>query len=124
MSNERKIKMEENSEWLEQFGTEIWSLQIKDHKLIAINTLRKIDSVPDSELPMILNEGLKNVQERAKLFNLELIIKDTLRCPNCNSDSIRLNGKILRSGKTIQRYQCKICGYSFSIGKNVQSRKL
>ena len=123
MSNERKIKMEENSEWLEQFGTEIWSLQIKDHKLIAINTLRKIDSVPDSELPMILNEGLTNVQERAKRFNLELIIEDNLHCPKCNSDSIRLNGKILRSGKTIQRYQCKICGYSFSL-KNTQSKKL
>lgn len=36
-------------------------------------------------------------------------------CPKCGADEIRLNGLLLRSGRKVQRYQCKECGYSFTL---------
>lgn len=43
-------------------------------------------------------------------------IEKELSCPRCNSKNIRKNGVIIMSGKKKkQRYQCKDCGFSFTI---------
>lgn len=42
--------------------------------------------------------------------------KEEIKCPRCGSDLIRLNGFILLSGgKTKQRYQCRECGFNFTL---------
>ena len=45
--------------------------------------------------------------------------EEYIQCPKCHSELIRLNGYVLKSdGKQIQRFQCKDCGYSFTLEKS------
>ena len=54
----------------------------------------------------------------------EMIKEQKLRCPKCKGESIRLNGMILKNdGNRVQRFQCRDCGYSFTVDKKKKGVK-
>ena len=47
-----------------------------------------------------------------------MIAMGKIKCPKCGHENIRRNGMILKNdGSRVQRYQCRDCGYSFTIEK-------
>jgi len=43
------------------------------------------------------------------------IRKDMIKCSRCKSIDIVKDGKKILSKKTVQRFQCKTCGYKFHV---------
>lgn len=50
--------------------------------------------------------------------------EEEMKCPSCGSNDIRKNGMILKNkGRRIQRFQCKDCGYCFTLDKKKKGEK-
>lgn len=115
-----KVKKQKNSEWMEAFDNSVWNLKIRGNDMIAVNLGKKIDDIPKPEQYLILDKGFHSPKQEAEKIGLNLKIveeKDIIRCPQCNSDWIIHNGILTRSGYRTQRYQCKECGYTFTVKK-------
>ena len=121
-----KVKKQKNSEWMELFDGIIWNLKKRNNILTAINLGKKMDDIPKPEQYLVLDKGFHSPKEEAEKLGLEIKImeeKDIIRCPQCNSDWIVHNGVLTRSGYNTQRYQCKECGYSFTLNSNNIKKK-
>ena len=50
--------------------------------------------------------------------------EEKIECPRCKGKDIRKNGMILKSGgERVQRYQCRDCGYSFTLNKKKRGKR-
>lgn len=116
-----------NTEWKELFDDEVWSLKIDNSELIVIDTGKKLDDLPPGEKYLVINRGYHTPDEVANQLGLKISIikeEDMILCPQCGSDWIVHNGVLTISGNKKQRYQCKDCGYSFTLhGKKEEKNR-
>ena len=121
-----KVKKQKNGEWIELFDGVVWNLKKRNNVLTAVNLGKKMDDIPKPERYLIPDRGFHSPKEEAEKLGLDIKIveeKDIVRCPQCSSDWIVRNGILTRSGYRIQRYQCKECGYSFTLNSNNTKKK-
>ena len=46
------------------------------------------------------------------------VLQRRVRCPSCGSEKIWRDGfRVLRDGRTVQRYLCRTCGFRFSFSE-------
>ena len=122
-----KVKKQKNGEWIELFDGVVWNLKKRNNVLTAVNLGKKMDDIPKPERYLIPDRGFHSPKEEAEKLGLDIKIaeeKDIVRCPQCNSDWIVHNGILTRSGYRIQRYQCKECGYSFTLNSSAKKKKV